>query len=100
VVRSNRVARKRPAESNGTPGFWFLVCYVATQPATPLHQRRIQVVRSNTVARKRLTESNGTPAMDFGCKETSIQKRRIEQNTQTQGEFRWINVSVCTIINF
>jgi len=43
-------------------GFWFVVCYAATQLATPLHQNRIQVVRSNKVARKRLTESNGTPA--------------------------------------
>jgi hypothetical protein len=47
-------------------GFWFLVCYAATQLATQLPQRRIQVVRSNKVARKRLTESNGTPAMDLG----------------------------------
>jgi len=46
--------------------FWFLVCYAATQLATPLHQRRIQVVHSNKVAWKRLTESNGTPAMDLG----------------------------------
>ena len=30
--------------------FWFSVCYAATQLATPLHQRRIQVVRSNKVA--------------------------------------------------
>ena len=36
-------------------GFWFLVCYAATQLATPLHQRRIQVVRSNMVTRKRLS---------------------------------------------
>jgi len=47
-------------------GFWFLVCYAATQLATQLPQRRIQVVRSNKVAWKRLTESNGTPAMDLG----------------------------------
>ena len=46
--------------------FWFLVCYAATQLATPLQQRRIQVVRSDKVARKRLTESNGTRAMDLG----------------------------------
>ena len=45
--------------------FWFLVCYAATQLATQLPQRRIQVVRSNKVARKRLTESNGTPTMDL-----------------------------------
>ena len=25
-------------------GFWFLVCYVTTQLATPLHQKRIRVV--------------------------------------------------------
>ena len=69
-------------------GFWFLVCYAATQLATQLQQRRIQVVRSNKVARKRLTESNGTPAMDFGCEEklanAGIHKRRIEPNTQIQ----------------
>jgi len=47
-------------------GFWFLVCYAATQLATQLRQRCIQVVRSNMEARKRLTKSNGTPAMDFG----------------------------------
>ena len=50
-------------------GFWFLVCYAATQLATPLHQRRMQVVRSNKVARKRLTESNGTPAISFVCED-------------------------------
>jgi len=49
--------------------FWFLVCYAATQLATQLQQRHIQVVRSNKVSRKRLTESNGTPAMDLGTKE-------------------------------
>jgi len=32
---------------------WVLVSYAATQLATPLHQRRIQVVRSKKVARKR-----------------------------------------------
>jgi len=63
-----------PSVSRLLPCFWFLVCYAATQLATPLHQRRIQMVRSNKVARKRLTESNGTPAVDFGCKET--RKRR------------------------
>ena len=41
--------------------FWFLVCYAATQLATPLHQRRIQVVRSNKVARKRLTNRIALP---------------------------------------
>jgi len=46
-------------------GFCFLVCYAATQQATQLQQRCIQVC-SNKEARKRLTESNGTPAMDFG----------------------------------
>jgi len=40
-----------------------LVCYAATQLATQLQQRRIQVVCSFKVARKRLTESKGTPAM-------------------------------------
>ena len=40
-----------------------MVCNTATQLATQLPQRRIQVVRRNKVARKRLTESNGTPAM-------------------------------------
>jgi len=44
----------------------FLMRYIATQVATQLHQRRIQLVRSNKVARKRLTESNGTPPMDLG----------------------------------
>jgi hypothetical protein len=58
-------------------GFWFLVYYAATQLATPLHQRRIQVMRSNKVAQKRLIESNGTPAMNFGCEE--IRKRRYTQ---------------------
>jgi len=79
--------------------FLVLVRYAATQLATQLPQRRIQVVRSNKVAQKRLTESNGTPAMDPGhmdidltytfayCCEEDIRIRRhtnrrgIEQNT-------------------
>jgi len=47
-------------------GFWFLVCYAATQIATQLRQRCIQEVCSNKEAWKRLNESNGTPAMDLG----------------------------------
>jgi len=47
-------------------GFLVFVCNAATQLATQLPQRRIQVVHSNEVFRKRLTESNGTPAMDLG----------------------------------
>jgi len=46
--------------------FWFLVCYAATQLATPLHQKRIQVVRSNKVARKRLIELTSTPGLKMG----------------------------------
>jgi len=69
--------------------FWFLVCYTATQLATSLQQRRIQVVHSNKVARKRLTESNGTPTMDFGCEE--IRKRRY---TQTKNRTQHINTIV------
>jgi len=67
--------------------FWFLVFYAATQLATPLHQRRIQVVRSNKVARKRLTESNGTPAMDFGCEETC--KRRYTKTKNSDVILIW-----------
>jgi len=43
--------------------FWFLVCYAATQLATQLKQRCLQLVCSNKEARKRLTESNCTSAM-------------------------------------
>ena len=43
-----------------------MVCYAATQLATQLRQRCIQVVCSNKETRKRLTESNGTPAKDLG----------------------------------
>ena len=46
-------------------GFWVLVCYAATQLATQLRQRCIQVVCSNKEARKCLTESNGISAMDL-----------------------------------
>jgi len=60
--------------------FWFLVCYAATQLATPLYQRRMQVVRSIKVAWKRLAESNGTPAMDFGCEETRIRRYTKSKN--------------------
>jgi len=70
-------------------GFWFLVCYAATQLPTQLPQRRIQVVRSNKVARKRLTEANGTPAMDFGFQE--IRKRRY---TQTKNRTKHANTVV------
>jgi len=45
------------------PPFFFSP---ATQLATQLRQRCIQVVCSNKEARKRLSESNGTPAMDLG----------------------------------
>ena len=45
--------------------FWFLVCYAATQLATQLKQRCLQLVCSNKEARKRLTESNCTSAMDL-----------------------------------
>jgi len=68
-------------------GFWFLVCYAATQLATQLQQRRIQVVRSNKVARKRLTESSAHLQWTLDVKKysnTGIHKRRIEQNTQIQ----------------
>jgi len=58
----------RTEDNEVTPrfGFWFLVGYAATQLATQLQERCIQVVRSNKEAWKRLTESNGTPAMDLG----------------------------------
>jgi len=56
----------RPKSAVRVIGFWFLVCYAATQLATQLQQKCIQVVCSNEEARKRLTESNGTPAMDLG----------------------------------
>ena len=46
-------------------GFRFLGCYTATQLATQIRQRCIQLVCSNKEARKRLTESNGTPAMNL-----------------------------------
>ena len=66
-------------------GFWFLVCYAATQLATQLPKERIQVVRSNRVARKRPAESNGTPAMDLGfediLKHRYTDKRVKEQKT-------------------
>ena len=58
-----------PGFEPGLQGSWFLVCYTATQLATQLPQRHIQVVRSNKVAWKRLTASNSTPAMDFGTHE-------------------------------
>jgi len=78
--------------------FWFLVCYAATQLATQLRQRCIQVVCSNKEARKRLTESNGTPAMDPGhmiidltyvfacyCEEDI----RIHKQTMNRTKYTW-----------
>jgi len=58
--------RKKETPFGGLVFSWFLVCYAATQLATQLQQRCMQVVRSNKEARKRLTESNGTPAMELG----------------------------------
>jgi len=55
-------------------GFWFLICYAATQLELQLHQKRIQVVRSTKVVRRIPTESNGTPAMDLGFEDTSIRR--------------------------
>ena len=75
MVRSNRVARKRPAESNAMYlgledirlvfGFWFMVCCATTQLAMQLQLECIQVVCSNREARKP-TEANGTPVTDLG----------------------------------
>ena len=62
-----------------TSGFWCLFLNAATQLATQLRQRCIQVVRSNKETRKCLAESNGNSAMDFGCEE--IRKHKY---TQTQ----------------
>jgi len=78
-MASTRIVTKDPRTCPGLEdrSFWFLVCYAATQLATQLRQRCIQVVRSNKEARKRLTESNCTPAMDFGCEE--IRKRKFTQ---------------------
>ena len=72
---------------------WFLVLvfYAATQLATQLPQRRLQV-RSNKVAQKRLTESNGTPAMDFDCER--IRKRRY---TQTKNRTKHTNTIVIEV---
>jgi len=44
-------------------GFWFLICYAATQLAIQLQQERIQVVRNNKMVRRLPTESNGTPEL-------------------------------------
>ena len=84
-----------PTLSGGPPecGFcFFLVCCAATQLATPLQQRRIQVVRSNKVARKRLAESNDTPAMDWGWRmgistETVQKKISARQSDQSSADF-------------
>jgi len=68
-------------------GFWFLVCYATTQPATPLHQRRIQVVRSNKVARKHLRNRTALLQWTFDVKKhanAGMQKRKIGQNTPTK----------------
>jgi len=64
-VYPNLLQTEDKIHETGGFGFWFLVCYAATQLTSQLPQRRIQVVRSNKVARKRLTESNGTPTMDL-----------------------------------
>jgi len=58
-------------------GFWFLVCYAATQLATQFRQRCIQVVRSNKEARKRLTESNSTPEMDLALMNVVLKKNYL-----------------------
>ena len=76
--------------------FWFLVCFSATQLATTVDQRRIQMVRSNKVARKRLAESNGTPAMDIGCEE--IRKRRYTQTKNRTKHTTTIVIQVLLLI--
>jgi len=67
-------------------GFWFLVCYAATQLATQLQQRCIQVVCSNKKARKRLTESNGTPAMELGHMNVVLKQTFAYAYIQTNDE--------------
>jgi len=69
---ARRFKVQRNPRASSSLGFWFLICYAATQLAHPLQQTCIQVVRSNKVARKRLTESNGTLAMDPGHKDTDL----------------------------
>jgi len=117
----------RTEDNEVTPrfGFWFLVGYAATQLATQLQERCIQVVRSNKEAWKRLTESNGTPAMDLGlmnvvlkeyyfyflfydcCFEVDIcirrytNKRWIEQNTHEQWQIYFELEQIwCLILSF
>jgi len=50
VMHAPVPAARLTAHRAGALGFWFLVCNAATQLATPLHQRRIQMVRSDKVA--------------------------------------------------
>ena len=73
--------------------FWFLVCYAATQLATPVHQRRIQVVRRNKVARKRLAELNSTPAMDFGSEEGHKRPHFTRWRWSPSTEAQWATCS-------
>ena len=61
-------------QESSSDGFWFLVCYAATQLAIQIQQECIQVVRSNREARKRPTESNGSPAMDLGFEDIHMRK--------------------------
>jgi len=76
LADASRLARSRPAWSlrvnllstiqfHWSGGFWFLVCKAATQLATQVQQRRIQVVRSNNVARKRLTNQTALPQWTY-----------------------------------
>jgi len=96
-------------------GFWFLVCYTATQLATQLRQRCIQVLCSNKEAQKRLTESNGTPAMDLGHENVVLKKYyfhvlfydccfevdiRIRKYTQTMSRTKWCSNKVTRFICF
>ena len=79
TTESQENKKKKPTE-RAVLGFWFLVCYAATQLAIQLSKEHIQVVRSNRVARKRPAESNGTPAMDLG-----FEDRRKRKYTNKRG---------------
>ena len=89
-------------------GFWFLVCYAATQPSNyirKLHQERIVVVCSNRVARKR--PARGFFGCNFLNRHTAIQlqQQRI-QVVHTGGAnlrdtfFVFVGCSSCDVTRF
>jgi len=104
VVRSPKLVRRIPTESNGTPRLFCLFLKAATQLARQIHQERTQVVCSNKVGRSRLAwrhSRNGPRTYEYWfdvC--IRILFRSRHSHTQTYKQTRNRTKHKCFIIDW